>query len=353
MAEKSSIEWTDASWSPLRAQVKENAAAIAKSRGYESLIKIGEKMAGRVGHHCEHVSPECEHCYSESFQSRCLTVNGTGLPFDRRSRDLIDGIVDENILTQPLRWKSPRRIFVESQSDLFGEWFSFEQIDEVFTAMVAADHHTYQILTKRPQRALEYFRSGRHNCGNGPDRADYHLDGKVWVGVTAGTKTGWNERIPLLRHIPAAVRFVSAEPLLEDIGHVDLTGVDWVIVGGESGHGARPMHPDWARSLRDQCQADGVAFHFKQHGEWVQTDRAFEYYAYGRPVRDNRTFNIQLRKYIKECGATEARDPGLLLEGISELCINYEDKAIVKVGKKAAGRLLDGREWNEFPEVQR
>lgn len=126
MAAKSPIEWTDATWSPLRARVKRDAAAIATAKGFTSLVQIAGKMAGRVGPHCEKVSPECEHCYSETTNRRCLPVNGTGLPFDRRSRELIEPFIDENILAEPIRWKTPRRIFVESQSDLFGEWYTDE-----------------------------------------------------------------------------------------------------------------------------------------------------------------------------------------------------------------------------------
>src|SRR5208283_1635768 len=129
MATKTDIEWTDSTWSPIRVRVRPDAAAIAQAKGYLSLIQIAEKMAGHVGQHCEHVSPGCEHCYAETNNHRCLPANGTGLPYDRRSRHLIEAFIDEKVLLQPLRWgalrtkspglicERPRRIFVENQSD--------------------------------------------------------------------------------------------------------------------------------------------------------------------------------------------------------------------------------------------
>jgi len=208
------------------------------------------------------------------------------------------------MLDIPLRRRKPTTWFVNSMSDLFHENLSFEDIDKILTVMVAADQHVYQILTKRADRMLEYFGSGRHDGGNGPDRAAYHLDGKIWLGVSVeNQETKW--RIDRLRETPAALRFLSIEPLLEDIGTFDLSGISWVIVGGESGPGARPMHPDWARSVRDQCQAAGVAFFFKQWGEWSP----FTNY-----VASPESFGEMRR-----------------------------------VGKKAAGAVLDGREWREMP----
>ena len=124
MAAKSTIEWTDASWTPIRARVKQDAAAIAEAKGYTSLVQIAEKMAGHVGPHCERISPGCENCYSCTNNARGLTHNGTRLPFDRRARDLVDIVLDDHILTQPLSWRKPRKIFVCSQTDLWGSWVS-------------------------------------------------------------------------------------------------------------------------------------------------------------------------------------------------------------------------------------
>lgn len=151
-----SIEWTNKTWSPLRARVRADAGEIAKAKGYTSLVHIAEKMAGHVGPHCEHVSDGCVNCYSGTNNHRCLPKNGTGLPFDRRSRDLIEPIVDEKILLNPLSWKTPQRVFVENQSDLFGEWVTDEMIDRVFAVMALCPHLTFQILTKRPERMLRW-----------------------------------------------------------------------------------------------------------------------------------------------------------------------------------------------------
>jgi protein gp37 len=149
---KTSIEWTNLTWSPIRVRVKTDAAAIAHGKGYTSLIGIAGRMAGRVGPHCEHISPGCELCYAGTNNRRCLPSNGTGLPYDRRSRDLVEAFVDEKILIQPLAWKKPQRIFVENQSDLFGEWVTDEMIDRVFAVAGLTPWHTYQLLTKRPER---------------------------------------------------------------------------------------------------------------------------------------------------------------------------------------------------------
>src|SRR6185369_12862649 len=146
---KTSIEWANYTWTPLRARVKEDAAKIARAKGYTSLVLIAEKMAGHVGPHCEHASDECTLCYAETNNSRCLPANGTGLPFDRRSRDLIDPIIDEKILLQPLKWRTPKRIFVCSQTDLFGDWFTDDMIMRVFGVMRLAHWHKFQVLTKR------------------------------------------------------------------------------------------------------------------------------------------------------------------------------------------------------------
>lgn len=356
MGAKSKIEWTDATWTPIRARVKHDAANIAEAKGYTSLLPI--LKPGRVGPHCEHVSPGCDNCYSETSNRRCLTHNGTGLPFDRRSRDLVDIFMDEKILGQPLHWKKPRKIFVCSQTDLFGEWLADEIIDRVFLVMALCQQHTFQVLTKRSRRMQKYCSSnatvGRlvqsmaelaHDvdgvevkCSHNEDGLDGICFPNVWLGVSVENQPTADQRIPLLVQTPAALRFVSYEPAL---GPVDLRGylggpspfggrcswevtgkgpfLNWVIAGGESGPGARPAHPDWFRAVRDQCQAAGVPFFFKQWGEWFPALQAHAEQQYW---------------YVDDPDRIKAEPDG---------------EVMVRIGKKASGALLDGREWREMP----
>jgi protein gp37 len=227
-------------------------------------------MANRVGPHCEHASPGCEHCYSETNNGRCLRSNGTGLPFDRRARDLVDIYDDDKILVQPLRWQRPRRIFVENQSDLFGEWNPSPVIATVFRVMREAHWHQFQVLSKHADRMREFL-------VDADGIEDWPLP-NVWLGSSTENQAWADKRIPDLLETPAAVRYISAEPLL---GHVDLTSfltarmaedgasrpaLDWVIVGGESGPHARPMQVSWTREIVEQCKVAGVACFVKQLG---------------------------------------------------------------------------------------
>jgi protein gp37 len=174
----------------------------------------------------------------------------------------------ESRLLDPLRWRKPRRIFVNSMSDLFHESLPFSDIDKIITTMVGAPQHTYQILTKRPKRMLEYFRSGRHDDGWGPDRATYHLEEKIWIGVSVEDQNTADERIPLLLQVPAEVRFVSYEPALGPVYFTPwLHRLDWLIIGGESGPGARPFDVAWAESAIEQAKAAGVPVFMKQFGK--------------------------------------------------------------------------------------
>lgn len=219
MSDRSRIEWTDASWNPVRG--------------------------------CTRISPGCARCYAETFAERFRGVPGHPYEqgFDLR-------LVPEK-LAEPLRWRNPRRIFVNSMSDLFHADVSDEYIGAVVRVMQAANWHTYQVLTKRSERMRDLLAGPLAVAAEQPH---------VWWGVSVENRRHGLPRIDHLRAAPAAVRFLSVEPLLEDLGVVDLRGIAWVIVGGESGHGARPMHPDWVRSLRDQCAAAGVPFFFKQWG---------------------------------------------------------------------------------------
>lgn len=373
------IEWTDKTWSPIRARVRADAPEIARSRGWHDLATIAEAMLGRIGPHCEQVSPGCHNCYSKTNNHRRLPSNGTGLPFDKRSRELVEIFMDERILSQPLRWRKPAKIFVENQSDLFGEFVPDEYIAAVFGVMAVAHSsfgatwdkagsrwrddwrgpHTFQVLTKRPGRMSRLLRSPQFRTAvarsafkfayNLRDAGylSHQIDCKrewercyepgrlwplpnVWMGVSCEDQQRAGERIPDLLATPAAVRFVSVEPML---GPIDLRqwtlaehgrraigehpGISWVIVGGESGPGARPMHPQWVRSIRDQCQAAGVSFFFKQWGEWAPDCLC------------------ATKRAHRETPRPEPGNPGVMF----------------RCGKRTAGRLIDGREWNEFPEV--
>lgn len=382
MAQKTGIEWTDSTWSPIRARVKTDAGTIAREKGYGSLVAIADKMAGRVGQHCEHVSPGCLHCYAETNNHRCLPSNGTGLPYDRRSRDLVEPFIDMRALQMPFKWLSvkaleeqmvgppgwrtkvpvqfnfktrSRRIFVENQSDLFGDWVTDEMLDTVFGVMALTPQHIYQVLTKRPARMFDYFCSLQAKMmreaaigfqalrlqqqrGDGPVLEWSGLPmPNVWLGVSPVNQETADEYIPTLLEVPAAVRFLSYEPAL---GSIDLNlarkcgrlcsktwdrracalgsglnitvcqcdchrDVDWVIAGGESGPGSRRMQLEWVQSIRDQCQAAGVPFFFKQWGDWHKQ-------------------NYRLNPRLHPGGWNPNQPKG--------------------------GAMLDGREWKEFPK---
>ncbi|OGT55081.1 MAG: hypothetical protein A3E01_10110 [Gammaproteobacteria bacterium RIFCSPHIGHO2_12_FULL_63_22] len=289
MGDKSKIEWTDATWNPVTG--------------------------------CTHVSEGCRNCYAERVLPR------TGQSFDKV-------VCHPDRLNAPLHWRKPRRIFVNSLSDLFHEDVPDEFIAKVFLTMLSAKRHTFQILTKRPQRMLELLEKPSSAFPLAMMVGDTLPN--VWLGISCEDQQTADERIPLLLQTPAAVRFISAEPLL---GKIDLSVIggksavayrmvrleprrlDWVIVGGESGPHARPMHPNWARRLRDQCQAAGVPFFFKQWGEWAED-----------PMLD--------------CGRGDKSHSRQVASG--GLCNSIW---MTRFGKKAAGRILDGRTWDEMPKA--
>lgn len=214
MSDNSAIEWTDATWNPATG--------------------------------CDEVSPGCARCYAKTFAERWRGVPGH--PYEHG----FDLQLRPERLQQPSLWTRPRLVFVNSMSDLFHERIPDDYIREIFAAMHAAPWHTYQVLTKRHERLA--------SLGPTLDWGDY-----IWAGVSIENRR-WVRRADALRAVPAPVRFISAEPLVGPLDGLELNGIDWVICGGESGHRARPMHADWARSLRDQCVDDGVAFFFKQWG---------------------------------------------------------------------------------------
>lgn len=218
MSDQSAIEWTDATWNPVRGCVK--------------------------------VSPGCKHCYAETFAERWrgLPDHPYGQGFDLR-------LVPEK-LGEPLRWRKPRRIFVTSMSDLFQVGVPDSFVRGVFEVMNRAPWHTYQVLTKRASR-MRAFAEGVPHLVAQP---------QIWMGISVEDRKYGIPRIAELRDVPAVVRFLSVEPLLEDLGDIDLSGIHWVIVGGESGPGARPMSEAWVLSILDQCRQAGVPFFFKQWG---------------------------------------------------------------------------------------
>lgn len=313
MATNSAIEWTNATWNPL---------------------------AG-----CTPVSEGCRNCYAASMALRLEAMGQAKYAGTAKrvgdGRAVFTGQInlDEAALDIPRRWRKGRRIFVNSMSDLFHEAVPPGFIYRVFQVMAETPQHTYQLLTKRPENimpTLKLYGIGGATAHGRPWPAN------VWIGTSVEHQRAADERIPHLLQVPAVVRFLSCEPL---IGLVNLTpwltccpscgaprkyvsctyceacpdvrGVSWIIAGGESGPQARPMHPAWARSLRDQATAAGIAFHFKQWGEHSP------YYEAVEPA----TGDLVMREYAQG--------------------------AVRRIGKRAAGRLLDGRTWDEFPQEVR
>ena len=350
MSTKTGIEWTDATWNPVRG--------------------------------CTRVSEGCRNCYAEGVAYR---FSGPGQPYEglvqvnaqRERKRQWSGVIQfvEKHLLDPLRWKTPRRIFVNSMSDLFHEGVTDEMRDRIFAVMALSPQHTFQVLTKRPERMLAYF--DPQDCGGRLRVArlrirDYavkmqHLSKSafdpysqwplpnVWLGVSVENRKA-KPRIDALRATPAALRFLSLEPLLEDLGELDLTGIDWVIVGGESGKGAgiRPMHPDWVRSVRDQCAAAGVPFFFKQWGEWGVTGRERHLFApkdSGAMLGMTTVFCTDMKYRGEHTFAALPAIPDSLAR-VSGDSGWVEFERMRRVGKKAAGDLLDGVRHHAFPEVR-
>lgn len=353
------IEWTDATWNPIRG--------------------------------CSRVSEGCRNCYAEVIASR---FSAPGLPYEGLAADgKWTGKIAVAVrhLDDPLRWRRPRRIFVNSMSDLFHDDVDDSTIDRIFAVMALAPRHTFQILTKRPERMREYLNRGepvgahptalqkwRRNMFPEDRRGfAFHPLPNVWLGVSVEDQETADERIPLLLETPAAIRFVSAEPLLGPVDaspYVQESGwwcpecsatkspqqvtyeenctycgepvdwraaLDWVIVGGESGDGARPMHPDWARGLRDQCVGAGVPFFFKQWGEYQHGS--------GRvPLKDRVVLSDGSHHIFTDDAMIRVRD------AYGERSDEWHSKTIMsRVGKRAAGRALDGRTWDEMPAAAR
>lgn len=329
MADRSKIEWTDATWNPITG--------------------------------CSVVSPGCTNCYAMRLAGTRMRNHPSRkwLTKDSKAGPVWTGEVrlNEEWLLQPLLWKRPRRIFVCAHGDLFHESVPDDWIDRVFAIMALAPQHTFQVLTKRSKRMRDYIgmRGGdwqivlSESCPPGSlpiTKADVYrhlgLSGKfdydpptpawplpnVHLGISAEDQRRWDERWPNLQVTPAVARIVSAEPLLSDI---KMRGAkpDWVIVGGESGPNARPMNPDWARSLRDQCAAAGIPFMFKQWGEWLP------------------------RSHLNPTGMANSAASAVAWKSDVHRFYLPTEQYVFRVGKRRAGRLLDGVEHNEMPEVRR
>ena len=219
MSASSNIEWTDATWNPVRG--------------------------------CTKISPGCAHCYAETFAERFR-----GVPRHPYEQGFDLRLVPEK-LSEPFSWKTPRTIFVNSMSDLFHPSVPDEYIQRVARVMELANWHTYQVLTKRHERMRNLLRAKLADIATLPH---------IWWGVSVENRKHGLPRIDAMREAPAAVRFLSIEPLLEDLGEINLEGIGWVIVGGESGLGARPIEKAWVVSIREQCRAASVPFFFKQWG---------------------------------------------------------------------------------------
>lgn len=340
MSDKTGIEWTDATWNPVTG--------------------------------CAKVSQGCKHCYAERDWARLSAPRPK--PNIYTGRNFTDVRCHLERLDQPLQWRRPRRIFVNSMSDLFHDDVPDQFIADVFGIMAAARQHTFQVLTKRPQRMRDLLLAGCMSRfeADAEETAAIYTDEwplqwplpNVWLGVSVEDQATADERIPLLLQTPAAVRWISAEPLL---GPVDLRfgdplgedddssvgcypcwwrdagrhehyigegcgrGIDWVVAGGESGPKARPMHPAWVRSLRDQCAVAGVRFLFKQWGE------------YGPAVLDARDDEVEPWRIYPDgkraWNATESITPRE----------TWPKEIMARVGKKTAGRLLDGKLHDEYP----
>lgn len=357
MSDKTKIEWTDATWNPVTG--------------------------------CTKVSTGCDHCYAETIATRFAGTSAYPNGFQVTLRP--------ERLDQPIRWKRPRRIFVNSMSDLFHADVPDDYIAQVFAVMAIASRHTFQVLTKRHGRmkallnSRDFYATVRGHLRNTYGFSEVDAFGtdlfpllNAWLGVSVEDQAAADLRIPLLLDTPAAVRFLSCEPLLgpvdlrdhvdklsdddlgtcdwghcnraaiavrrdfshEDLGYVSMLpvcaahrGIDWVIVGGESGPGARPMHPEWARSLRDQCVAAGVPFHFKQRGEWTWNEPG----AFRMP-----TLPLSDRVAVMHPAGMTAMTRTNPFDPFERGHPHWATR-IERVGKKAAGRELDGRTWDEYP----
>lgn len=344
----SNIEWTDETWNPLAGCTRasegcDNCYAAVMSWRLGAMAKADIAAGRDPGRKAKYIG--------------VATRNGHGVAAFNGKINL-----DYEALTQPRRWKKPRMIFVNSMSDLFHHNVPDSFVARMFEVMAETPRHTYQVLTKRPERMAAWCKA---NYSSG-------LPLNVWVGTSVENQKAADERVPHLIKIAAWVRFLSCEPLLGPVNldpwlrpvrHVLIDGeaepelmepqIGWAIVGGESGPRARPMHPRWAQGLRDQCQEAGAPFFFKQWGEWIpmnHLDNADDYLVDARVYPNDYPADMRFKKYRVQIGFLH--DDGVFCgDGLAQRVPSQNVMMMYRVGKKAAGRLLDGREWNEFPTL--
>ncbi|MEM7737642.1 MAG: phage Gp37/Gp68 family protein [Deinococcota bacterium] len=299
-----SIEWTDETWNPV------------------------------VG--CTKVSQGCKNCYAKTLHDKRHKAYLDGKQMPKQYAEPFETIqLKPERLEQPLHWRNPRKIFVNSVSDLFHEQVPFEFIDRVFAIMAATPKHTYQILTKRPERMHLYLR----NLYKKPLP-------NVWLGTSVENQDVIH-RIDELRQVPAVLRFLSCEPLLGPL-ELDLHDIHWVIVGGESGKDARPMHPDWARAIRDQCIEADVPFFFKQWGAYGSTCLRGEQRVF-RTFENKQQWINKASSWVNGGTCVGANGKVLKIGGDFSDSKVYPVAVMHKMSTKRAGCELDGRTWGEFP----
>ncbi|MBJ7446818.1 MAG: phage Gp37/Gp68 family protein [Brevundimonas sp.] len=370
MADHTHIEWTDATWN----------------------VVTG----------CAVVSPGCTNCYAMKLAGTRLRDHPSraGLTVASKAGPVWNGQVRFNAdwLQQPLRWKKPRRIFVAAHGDLFHEGVTDVQLDQIFAVMALCPQHTFQVLTKRPERMKIYIGKALGRIADTiirmrRERGDRdmvvgplpHLEPgatwwplpNVWLGVSVEDQTRADERIPLLLETPAAVRWLSVEPLLAPVSlrwakwhdyagqiadrrtersrslaeqYDGVRGLHWVVAGGESGPSARPMHPDWARQLRDQCAEAGIPFLFKQWGTWKE----FRHDQDGPSVHDVDARGEAAKRLLDSVPADQRAflsADGRTFRHVTELPDDVPCRLMQRLGKETNGRLLDGVLHDAYPSA--
>jgi len=350
-------------------------------------IRAKNRETGKRGWFCVHANADCINCYAERINVKGGDTGGNGIAYKAQLRDKVEVYLDEATLTKPLRWRDPRTIFLCSMTDIFGDWVEDAWLDRIFAVAALCPQHTFIVLTKRPKRMRAYLEEATRAwfgedanawrdrwsaaaaqvtgspCAAGAIEALAWPLPNVWLGVSCGDQDAADAFVFDLIETPAAVRFLSCEPLR---GPIDLTrirlplavgiythfnalaavgkhGLDgrllnWVISGGESGPNARPTHPDWAQGLRDQCAASGVAFFWKQWGEWAPGENADK-----AQTRTERTADWNGKGW----------DFSTLTAAQSAETHRDDEPLLFRLGKKAAGHTLDGVEHHAFPQVER